>query len=456
MNLNYDASVRDVVKSRTLLSDRRFASLWACQGLAQTAQNAILFSLLVVILDITGSSVHTSLLVLSFTLPAIPMGIVAGVVLDRVNKSQVLIVTSFARAAACLLFLFFHSNEWVIYGISLGFSTSGLFFNPAVVSLIPSLVSRERLVSANSLYNFTLTASQLVGIVFLAPAVLKSAHADGMFITGAVFFALAAALALRLRDAPGEAEAEPRSLALGTVVTEFRESWRTLLADRYSSLALGQLIMSSTLVLLFAILIPRYMKEVLDVPPDNAAFVFAPTGIGALVGLRFLPWFTKRGKNRAVIIGLIGIAASLALLALVNPIANIWEQTPGSESLTHLLRVSVLQALTMAFAAPMGFFYALLNAPAQTVLHERAPPEMRGRIFATQVISANFISLLPLFVFGAVTDILNVTIVLLLISLGLLALAWASWAIAGDEVPEVAPAAPAEMSTSIDTPRGVG
>jgi MFS family permease len=158
------------------------------------------------------------------------------------------------------------------------------------------------------------------------------------------------------------------------------------------------------------------MKDVLEVAADSAAFVFAPTGIGALVGLRFLPWFARFGKNRTVVIGLVGIAVCLALLALVQPIENIWEKGPDELDPTNILRISALQALVMAFAAPMGFFYALLNAPAQTVLHERAPPEMRGRIFATQVVSANFISLIPLLLVGAITDLLNITVVLLLLA----------------------------------------
>ena len=359
--------------------------------------------------------------------------------IDRVRKDSVLIVTNLVRAGACILFLFFHSNEWVIYGIAFGFSTAGLFFNPAVVSLIPSLVSRERLVSANSLYNFTLTGSQLIGIVFLAPTLLKLVHVDGMFIAAAVFFVIAAASAARLRGIRGDEEPRAQKSAFGGIPMEFRESWRVLLADRYASLAMAQLMVSSTLVLLFAILIPRFMQDVLDVPPDNAAFVFAPTGIGALVGLRFLPWFTRRGKNRTVIIGLTGIAVCLALLAVVKPLADVTDQAPGTDYLVRLLRVSLLQALTMVFAGPMGFFYSLLNAPAQTVLHERAPPEMRGRIFATQVISANFISLLPLILFGIVTDLLNVTAVLLMVALTLLATAGVSWAVAGDDVPPDAP-----------------
>jgi len=467
MNITPPGSARDIVRSRALLSDRNFGSLWLAQSLAQTGSNAILFALLVVILDITGSSIHTSLLVLSFILPSIPLGIVVGVVLDRVNKGPVLLVTSLIRAGCCLLFFFFHTNTWGIYGISFAFSTAGLFFNPAVVALIPSLVSRERLVSANSLYNFTLTGSQLAGIVFLAPIILKTIHADGMFLTAAVMFTAAAAFSWRLRTLPGEREVPGAPVTeRGAIHVEFRESWRAILADRRSTLALSQLIMSSTLVLLFAILIPRYMKDILGVPPDNSAFVFAPTGIGALVGLRFLPSFTRRGKNRTVVIGLVGIAVCLALLALVHPIANVTEQAPGSDYFIRQLRVSLLQALTMSFAAPMGFFYSLLNAPAQTILHERPPADMRGRIFATQVISANFISLLPLFVFGAVTDWLHVTVVLLLISIGLLAMAALSHAVGreGDEEEAGEPPgegrgqpepAPAQVPAAFDTSRGV-
>jgi MFS family permease len=180
------------------------------------------------------------------------------------------------------------------------------------------------------------------------------------------------------------------------------------------------------------------MQDVIGVPPENAAFVFAPTGIGALVGLRFLPWFARIGKNRVVIIGLTGIAGCLVLLALVEPLAEITEQAPGSDWVTRQLQLSLLQALTMVIAGPMGFFYALLNAPAQTVLHERAPPDMRGRIFATQVVSANFISLMPLLVLGALTDVVKVPAVLVMIAIAIAGVAVASVAVARREAEEAA------------------
>ncbi len=425
--MRYDRQVREVVESRALLSDSRFGSLWLSQGISQTAQNALLFTLLVVVLNITGSSVHTSFLVFSFIIPSIPLGMVVGVLLDRLPKGPVLVSTNLLRAGGCILYFFFHENVWVIYAISVGQSASGLFFNPAAVALIPSLVPKNKLVQANSLYNFTLTGSQLLGIVFLAPILLKSGGPNAMFLAGAAAFTVSALACLRLSSVREDhrKKRSPGQLFAG-MSADFRKSWQVITSDPIAFMAIGQMIMSSTLVLLFAVLIPRYMRDTLEIPPDNAAFVFAPTGIGALIGLRFIPWLSRKDKGRVIIIGLTGIAICLVLLALVQPLAEITKQAPGPLNPTRFLRMSLLQTLTMAIAGPLGFCYALLNAPAQTVLHERAPPDMRGRIFAAQVVSANFISLLPLLVVGGVTDLLGITAVLALIAAVVLLLAIAS------------------------------
>ena len=400
-----------------LLADRRFAALWINQALAQTAQYGLLFTLLVVVLDLTGSTIHTTLLVFFFIVPSTLFGMPVGVLLDRWRKESVLTVTNFIRTATCLGLFFFHSDVWAIYGLILVFAAASQFFNPAVVALIPALVPKSRLMSANTLYNFTLTSAQFAGIVFLAPAVLKPAGPDGMFILTGAFFLLAGVLSSLLH--PGDQarrETKWEGPLFGGIPEDFRKAWHALRGDLSSVMALVQLTFSSTLVLLFAILIPRFMKDTLGVPPDNAAYVFAPTGIGALVGLRFISWFADRiGRERVVTMGLTGIALCLVALALVEPLAAVLEWT-------HILTpdgvagLGLLVTLTMFFAFPMGLSYALLNAPAQTILHERAPPEMRGRIFTTQVVSANFFSLLPLLAIGAITDVVGISWVLALIA----------------------------------------
>ncbi len=445
--------IDEIVDSRALLLQPRFGILWLTQGLAQTAQNAILFTLLILVLQLTGSSAASSVLVLSFILPSIFMGVFVAVLLDRFRKGTILVVTNLVRAGACVLYLFFNDDVLAIYAISLVFSTSGLFFNPAVVSLIPSFVSRERLVNANSLYNFTLTGAQLLGLVFLAPVILKLGDEQVMFVVAGGLFTVAAGLAAWLDTLHDGQEIDlPKGAMFGGMPEEFRKGWRALTSDRVSALALAQLTMSSTLVLLFAIMIPRYMKDVLNVSPDNAALIFAPAGVGALVGLRFIPWFSRWGKNRVVVMGLVGVAISLVLLASVRGLTEIMETTPGPLNPGRFLGLSLLQTLTMLFAAPMGFSYALLNAPAQTVLHERAPPEMRGRIFATQVVSANFVSLLPLIVVGAITDFVGITAVLVGVAAFLLMFALVSRRVGGLQNGEDAPPpAPEGVSSSVDT-----
>ena len=97
-------------------------------------------------------------------------------------------------------------------------------------------------------------------------------------------------------------------------------------------------------------------------------------------------------------------------------ICNILENS-GTLDPEGVAGLGLLVTLTMFFAFPLGFSYALLNAPAQTVLHERAPAEMRGRIFTTQIVSANFFSLLPLLLIGVITDLVGISWVLMILAL---------------------------------------
>jgi MFS family permease len=132
-----------------------------------------------------------------------------------------------------------------------------------------------------------------------------------------------------------------------------------------------------------------------------------------------LPMIAARiGKNRTVIIGMVGLSLSVLAIGAVDPIARLMKTTEdfnpfGSDRAGGL---SILVLLTMAFAGPMGFAYALVNAPAQTVLHERAPAEMRGRVFAAQVVLANAVGILPLIAAGSVADIYGVSPVLFAIA----------------------------------------
>lgn len=419
-----------------VLRNRGFLRLWAAQLVSQTAQNGLMFTLLVLITERTGSSIYGSFLVLAFMLPSVVFSIPAGVVVDRWHKRTVLIVTNALRAALAVLYLLL--DRWVpaLFLITLCFSTVGQFFTPAESASIPALVGRQQLISANALFQLTLTGSQFLGMVILAPALLKTGGPHLFFGAMVVGYLTAAVLVAWLpRGFEPELVRRPMSVRgmVRMVADDVGEVLRTIRHDPLSKLALAQLTVSSSLAMLFGLLVPRFVRDVLDIAADNAVFVFAPVALGAVLGLRLLPWITRRlPKQLVVTLGLFGVVLALVALASVELIARALEQAGAGQFIDAIGRerprfgtatLSVLVLVTMACGVPMGFFYALVNAPAQTVIHERAPAAMRGRYLGTQLLLANSASLLLLLAVGAAADMLGVSVVLLLYAPVVLAVA---------------------------------
>ncbi len=410
-------------RPRSVFANRGFLFLWPAHLISQSAQNAILFTLLVLVTDLTDGSTFTSLLVLSFVVPSVVFGVFSGVLVDLWSKRQLLIYTNLTRAVLAICFLFAREHFALLIAISIFFATSSQIFGTTSAVTVPSVVQRDQLIQANSMFSLSVTGSQLIGMIFLAPIMLPTAGAVWLFVIAAAMFGIAVACAYLMPHMTEHDETPDRSLPQ---VSEFRDAagdyastLRTLVRDPVSTLALVHYATGSSLVLLFAVLVPRYMQTILGVAPDKAVTIFAPVGVGAVVGLRALPWIAGRvGNNRAVIIGMCGLAFCVLLLGLIEPISLLLERTemldPSGEQRAGGLSILVL--LTMAFAGPLGFTYALVNAPAQTVLHERAPAEMRGRVFAAQVVLANAVGILPLIVAGSVADIFGVSPVLFAIA----------------------------------------
>lgn len=417
----------DAAAGDSVLRNGAFVRLWAAQVLSQTAQNGLFFALLVLVTERTGSSISGSFLVLAFMLPSVLFSFVAGAFVDRWHKRTVLVVTNVLRAMIAALFLAAGHLVPVLLLLTFCFASVGQFFVPAEASTIPAVVPKRQLISANALFQLTLAGSQFLGLVVLAPALLKIGGGTLFFLAMIVLYTLAALL-VSLLPQGFEPPLVHEPLRVGrlfhSVTADLAEALRVIHADRISRLALVQLTMSSSLAMLFGLLVPRFVRDVLGIAPDNAVFVFAPVAVGAVMGLRALSWFTHRmAKQTVVTVGLFGIAASLVALASVEFIGAALAASRAHPLVDALGRaqphfgalvLSELVLVTMAFAVPIGFFYALVNAPAQTIIHERAPADMRGRYFGTQLLLANASSLVLMLIVGAAADLVGVSNVLLL------------------------------------------
>src|SRR6188508_3805513 len=88
-----------------VLRNRRFLALWVAQVVTQVGGNMVLYGLTVQVFTLTKSATSVSLLILSFLVPAVIFGALAGVFVDRLDRRLILVVTNIARGALFLLLL---------------------------------------------------------------------------------------------------------------------------------------------------------------------------------------------------------------------------------------------------------------------------------------------------------------------------------------------------------------
>ncbi len=403
-----------------VLKNRPFLYLWIAQALAQTAQNGIHFVQLVLIEKLTHSSQHIGLMILAFSLPAVAFSSIAGLVVDRVSKKHTLVVINILRVLTALSYLLaLNALTGVsllifIYLITFLASAFGQFFAPAEVATIPVLVEREHLLAANSLFNLTLTASQVVGLIVLFPLVVKLgdfAWGDGMgirisFAVVAIMYVAATIMVSRLPADVPPLKKPDSGQAVKQAWAELKEGWRFVRTRATIYVPMIHLTLVATLAMIMAMLAPGFATRVLHVSTEDAIYIFTPVGLGMLLGTFLIGRYGAPYRREVLSnIGALAQAFTLAALGLVGWIGG-----------GHLQLIPIV----MVISTFLGFEFALLGIPAQTVLQERTPEELRGRVFAMQFLLTNLLAIPPMLFVGTLADWISIPPVVILVGGGTL------------------------------------
>src|SRR5687768_8469121 len=119
---------------------RSFLMLWLGEIFTQVSVNLLNFLLIFLVFSLTKSNTAVAWLVISFTLPAIFFGWIAGVYVDRWDKKKVLFATNIIRAVLLVILAFFDTNLLLIYAVSFLVALVTQFFIPAESPMIPQVV----------------------------------------------------------------------------------------------------------------------------------------------------------------------------------------------------------------------------------------------------------------------------------------------------------------------------
>ena len=413
-----------------ILQEDGFRRLWMGRVAAHTALNAVLFTLLVLAVgEGSGSGIKSALFITSYLLPTATLGTISGVLVDRLPKNLVLTAVNLARMGLMVLLVISTTQLWMVYAIALLVATTSQLASPAEAAAVPQVVRRDQLTVANSTNNFGSLVSQIVGFAVLPPMFLNTVGARPLFFIAAVLFGAAAVIFFGIRSLGSRrVNIDDTVGAVRDVRKHFAESWERLSRDLVAYMSVVILVLASTATLVAVTLMPRFAQDTLDIPTRNAIFVFLPAAIGIVAGLRLVQWLERRlAQGWLVGVGFGLLVASFACLALTEPFANALESLnpfgffdPGPFGDT-----SARIVVTIVFSTIAAFSFAVLGVASRSLVNQRIPLEMQGRVFAAQVVLTNLASIPPILLAGLLSELLGVEPVMLFTMLVLVgAAAW--------------------------------
>lgn len=342
------------------------------------------------VLVTTGSAARTGIAAFAQMLPTVLSSFFGGALVDRVGYKRLSIIADLLSGLTVgAIPLLYHTVGLQFWQLLILIFLGALLDAPGATArdaMLPDLVERagERLERANAASQVIASGTTLVGPV-LAGILVASISASNVLWFDAASFVISAALIAFYVPAT-------RSLLAsgGRYLDDVLEGLRFLRRDRALSTFLGlAAILNFVGSPLFAVVLPVYAKDLYD-SPRALGVLIGGFGGGALGGSLLYGAMGHRFSRWTTIISVLFLA-SLAFGALI--------------ALPSL-------PLSVAVLAVMGLANGILNPLIMTVLQERTPPELRGRVFGTVIATALIAAPAGLLLAGLVIETVGIRSIL--------------------------------------------
>jgi MFS family permease len=332
---------------------RRLLAAFAISTFGDWLYNIVL---LVWIYDRTGSSTWVAVASIARIAPVIMFSISAGDLADRFDRRKVMIASDVSRAGtmfALVLVAVFSAHPAIAIALVFASAALGTPFLPAVDSMLPSIVDRDRLASANAaitvIQYLALAAGPAVGglIALVGSPSLVFGLNGVSFLLSAVFISL-------LQPQPRAEET-----ALSSPFRRVVEGLRTIGGSRRVLALVACLPLTSFLPGTAYVLLVLVSERALGLDAEGATFLYASIGVGAII----TSWFSDR---------LTTLAAPWAVLVVSNCVMGVAFAVLGL--VDHL-------PLAYVCCAAIGSSTLVADVTAFTLLQRAVPQEFLGRVF---------------------------------------------------------------------------
>lgn len=330
-----------------------------------------------VMTSLTTSAVMLGLVNFAAGVPMLALTMVGGVVADRWDRRHILLATQVIQIGLAVLLGWLVATQriqvWHVIAVAFVLGVSSSFEMPAASALVPELVPKTEVAAAIAIDRSVFHGTRLFGPALGGYVIGLWGTASAFFLNALSFVALMLALVTLRARARGSADEEAQR------GSGMKEGLRYVRSDP-PTLAMIALMAASTLFVfpVMAVMLPLYARQVLQLGPDKMGLLMGISGLGSLtgsVGLLAVP----HGRRRRLMAAAVGVV-SAALISL--GLARVFAVAAGS-----------LVALTLGASTLIGL--------ANTIVQERAPGPLRGRVSA--VAGLSFFGLMPFASLGITT-----------------------------------------------------
>jgi MFS family permease len=301
--------------------------------------------------------------------PTILLAMKGGEAADRHDKRKILIWTQIVQTILALTLgtLVYTGliQIWHVIVLALCLGTCIAFEMPAINALVPELVTKDQIATAIALDRSVFHGSRLVGPSVAGVIVGWWGAAAAFFSNAFSFSALIIALASLPPRPIGTAEEEEQRK------TGFKDALIHVRKDR-TIIAMIALIALSTLFVFpfLSVMLPLYVRNILQLGPTPMGYLMAVSGSGSLLGALGLLSVPRHLRFRFMMGAAVVVGLSLAAM---------------SHSNTFAFTAVAMGVLAIGLSANFGL--------ASTIVQERAPNALRGRISA--IFGLSFFGLTP-------------------------------------------------------------
>lgn len=285
-----------------LLRQRNYALLWSSQLISQLGSWALFAALPFFVFQLTGSVLATGIMFIVEVIPPILLGSVAGVFVDRWDRRWTMIGANVVRGSLLLLLLTFRSADqvWVVYVVAFFESVANLFFGPANNALLPQLVGKDELVTANSLDALGENIARILGPA-LGGALLAAVGLSAVALIDIGSYLIGAGLIFLIQTPTSTSEESLIAKADRSIRMEWVDFWREWLAGlrlvsqrrplSYAFLAFGVAFVGDSIL---SVLLVVFVQDVVGAGAQQFGWILAARGIGGVLGGLIVARFGSR------------------------------------------------------------------------------------------------------------------------------------------------------------------